>query len=212
MLFLDKDTNVLDDKKEAVVTTPLSEKKWLKTENVTTSDKAHKRTEKITTGEEVFKGADEVHKHTENIAKNEEVDKGTEELEDMKEAVVKIRRKDPDKFEGHYKGTKWWFNTDHEFKKRKLSALESDFYTKIYEKDIEGLDMEPYKKFFVPFDSTMLNLNNINNPVKNRAPSSDKEKKAKDTVVAPICGEITLPKEYIKTQKVTNGTKLIIQS
>ena len=37
--------------------------------------------------------------------------------------------------------------------------------------------MEPYKTFFVPFDSTKFNLNNINNPVKNRAPSSDKGKK-----------------------------------
>ena len=30
--------------------------------------------------------------------------------------------------------------------------------------------------------------------------------------MAPIGGEITLPKEYIKTQKVTNGTNLITQS
>ena len=49
------------------------------------------------------------------------------------------------------------------------------------------------------FDSTKLNLNNINNPVKNRASSSDKERKAKEKVVAPICGKITLPKESIKT-------------
>ena len=33
--------------------------------------------------------------------------------------------------------------------------------------------MEPYKTFFVPFDSTKINLNNINDPVKNRASSSD---------------------------------------
>ena len=30
--------------------------------------------------------------------------------------------------------------------------------------------------------------------------------------MVPICGEITLPKEYIKTQKVTNGPNLINQS
>ena len=36
--------------------------------------------------------------------------------------------------------------------------------------------MEPYKTFFVPSDSTKLNLNNINDPVKNRASSSDNEK------------------------------------
>ena len=39
--------------------------------------------------------------------------------------------------------------------------------------------MEPYKMFFIPFDSIKLNLNNINDPVKNRASSSDKEKKSK---------------------------------
>ena len=46
--------------------------------------------------------------------------------------------------------------------------------------------MEPYKTFFIPFDSTKLNLNNINDPVKNRASSSDKKKKAKSKVVARI--------------------------
>ena len=30
--------------------------------------------------------------------------------------------------------------------------------------------------------------------------------------MAPIFGEITLPKEYIKTQKLTNGPNLITQS
>ena len=69
--------------------------------------------------------------------------------------------------------------------------------------------MEPYKTFFVPFDSTKLNLNNINDPVKNIASSSDKGKKAKEKVVAPICGKITLPKESIRTQKVTNGPNFI---
>ena len=34
--------------------------------------------------------------------------------------------------------------------------------------------MEPYKTFFVPFYSTKLNLLNIDDPVKNRASSSDK--------------------------------------
>ena len=62
------------------------------------------------------------------------------------------------------------------------------------------------------FDSTKLNLNNINNPVKNRASSSDKGGKVKEKVVAPICGVIALPKEYIKTQNLTNGQNLITQS
>ena len=30
--------------------------------------------------------------------------------------------------------------------------------------------------------------------------------------MAPICGEITSCKEYIKAQKLTNGTNLMIQS
>ena len=37
--------------------------------------------------------------------------------------------------------------------------------------------MEPYKTFVINFDSTKLNLNNINDPVKNKASSSDKGKK-----------------------------------
>ena len=67
MLSVDKDTNVLDDKKEAVFTTPLSEKKLLTTEKVTTSDEVNKRTENITTSKEVVKLNCEFHKHTENI-------------------------------------------------------------------------------------------------------------------------------------------------
>ena len=100
-----KDSNVLDDKKVAVATTPLSENKLLTTEKVTTSDEVHKRTEKITNSEEVVEGTDEVQKLTYNITTNEYVDKGTEKLEDMKEAVVTIRRKDSDKFEGQSKGS-----------------------------------------------------------------------------------------------------------
>ena len=98
MLLIDKDTNILDDKKEAVVTTPLLQNKLLTTERVPTSDEVHKRTEDITKSEEVVKGTDEVHKLTDNITINEDVDKGAEKLEDMKEAVVTIRMKDSDKF------------------------------------------------------------------------------------------------------------------
>ena len=72
--------------------------------------------------------------------------------------------------------------------------------------------MEPYKTFFVPFDYTKLDIININNPVKNISSSSDKETKPKEEVVAQICGEITLPKESIKTQKVINIPNLINQS
>ena len=69
---------------------------------------------------------------------------------------------------------------------KKFSTLEQTNY-------IEGQDMEPYKKFFVPFYSTKLNLNNINNPVKNRSSSSDKGEVSKEKFVAPICGKIILP-------------------
>ena len=44
MSLVDKDSNVLDDKKEAVVTTPFLENKSLTTEKVTTSDEVHKLT------------------------------------------------------------------------------------------------------------------------------------------------------------------------
>ena len=67
ILSVDKYTNVLDDKKEAVITTPFSEKQQSTTEKVTTRDEVHKRTENITTSEEVVKGNDEVHKLTDNI-------------------------------------------------------------------------------------------------------------------------------------------------
>ena len=115
MSLVDKGCNVLYDKKETVVTTPFLKKKLLTTEKVTTSDELHKHTEKLTTSEDFVKGTDEVHKHTGNITKNENVDKGTEKLEDMKEAVVTIRRKDSDKFEGQSKGSTGWFNIDSDF-------------------------------------------------------------------------------------------------
>ena len=44
----------------------------------------------------------------------------------MKEAVVTIRRKDSDKFEGQSKGSTGWFNLDHEFSKRNVSSLEPE--------------------------------------------------------------------------------------
>ena len=60
-----------------MVTTPLSEKRLLRTEKVTISDEVHKRNENITTIEEVVKGSDDVHKCTEKITTNEDVEKGT---------------------------------------------------------------------------------------------------------------------------------------
>ena len=64
MLLVDKYTNVLDDKEEAVVTTLFPEKKLLTTEKVKTSDEVHKRTGEITTREEVVEGTDEIKKRT----------------------------------------------------------------------------------------------------------------------------------------------------
>ena len=52
---------------------------------------------------------------TEKVITSEEVEKGTKNLDDMKEAVVTIRRKDLDNFEGQSKGSTGWFNIDHEF-------------------------------------------------------------------------------------------------
>ena len=76
----------------------------------------------------------------------------------MKEAVVAICRKGLDNFEGHSKVSTGWFSIDHEFLKRKFSTLEPEFYIKLYEKGIEDQDMEPYKTFVVPFNTTKLNL------------------------------------------------------
>ena len=76
----------MDDNKDVVATTPLSEKNSLKTEKLTTSNEVH-------------------------------VDKGIEKLQDSKDAVVTIRRKNSDKFEGRSKGYTEWFNLDSEFKK-----------------------------------------------------------------------------------------------
>ena len=53
---------------------------------------------------------------------------GTEKLGAIKEAVLTLRRKDSDKFEGQSKGSTKWFNLDCEFKKIKFSKLEPDFY------------------------------------------------------------------------------------
>ena len=46
MLSVDKDTKKLENKKEAVVPTPLTEKKVLITENVTTSEEVHEGNKK----------------------------------------------------------------------------------------------------------------------------------------------------------------------
>ena len=81
----------------------------------------------------------------------------------MKEAVVTIRMKDSDKFEGQSKGSTGWFNLDHDFF---LNLNQNSI--KLYKKDIEGLYMEPNRTLFTPFYSTKLDLFNHKDPVKNR--------------------------------------------
>ena len=94
---------------------------------------------------------------TGKVTTSDDIDKGTKTFDDMKEAVVTIRRNYSDNFEGQSKGSTGWFNLDHKFLKRKFSTLEPDLYNKNDENYIEGQDMEPYKKFLVPFDYTRLN-------------------------------------------------------
>ena len=199
----------MDDKKEAVAMTPLSDHKFLITEKVTTIYEVQKRTEKFTTSEEAIKGTDEINKQTENITATKDVDKGTEKLEDMKEAVVKIRGKDSDKFEGHYKGSTGWFNLNSEFFLKKYFYNLTRLLNNLSEKDIKVQDTEPYKQFFLPFDFTKLDLHNIKDPVKHRASSSDKGGKSKEIFVTPTCDKITSTEESNNTQQLTNGPNLI---
>ena len=60
---------------------------------------------------------------SEKVTTSEEVDKGTKHLENMKEAVVTIRRKYLDNFEGQSKVSTGWFNLDHEFLKESCLHL-----------------------------------------------------------------------------------------
>ena len=147
MSLVDKDTNVLDDKKETVFMTQLSEKKLLTDEKVTTSDEVHKLTEKITKIEQDVKGNGEVHKRTGKITTNEEVEKGTEKLESLKEAVVNIPRKDSDKFEGQSKGYTGWFNIDHYFLRRKFIHLKQTSITSFMKRILKVYTLNHIRRF-----------------------------------------------------------------
>ena len=70
-------------------------------------------------------------------------------MEYIKEAVVTIRGKDSDQFEGQSKRSTGWFKLDSELNFF-LQLIHNSI--KLYEKDIEGQDTELYKTFFVPFD------------------------------------------------------------
>ena len=83
-----------------------------------------------------------------------------------------IRKKDIDNFEGQSIGSTGCLNLDHDWFKIKFSTLKTDFYKKLFEKDIEGQDFEPYKTFLVPFDNNKLNIS-----MRNESVTSNEEKK-----------------------------------
>ena len=89
-----KVSNVFVDRKEEVVTTPLSEKKY------STKD-VDKVTDKL---------VDML--LMEKKSSKKDVDKGTDELADMKQAVNTIRRKCLYQFEGQSNRSKGWFKLD----------------------------------------------------------------------------------------------------
>ena len=64
---------------------------------------------------------------SEKVTTSEEVDKGTNILDDMEEAVVTIRGKDLDHFQGQSKGATGWFNNYYDLRKT-FSTLELNFY------------------------------------------------------------------------------------
>ena len=88
-----------------------------------------------------------------------DVDKGTDELADMKQAVVAVRRKGLDQFEGQPKGSTQWFKLDSGFLKTTLSTIHSEFYKDFFY-NIEDQDTELYTTFDVPFDEEFINTKN----------------------------------------------------
>ena len=71
--------------------------------------------EKKSSTKDVDKGTNELADTTlmEKKSSTKDVDKGTDELADMKQAVVKIRKKGLDKFEGQSKGSEGQFKLDN---------------------------------------------------------------------------------------------------
>ena len=139
MSQVDKVSNVLDDRKQELVATPLLEKKSL------TKD--------------YDKGTDELVDTPllEKKPPTKDVDKGTDKLEDMKKAVVTICRKGLDKFEGQYKGSIGQFKIDSGFLKTTFSTINSEFQNELFEKNIDDQDTGIYTAFIVPFDRESIN-------------------------------------------------------
>ena len=67
-------------------------------------------------------------------------------------AVVTIRRKGLDKFEGQSKVSTGWFKLDSVFLKTIFSTIHSEFYKELFENNIEDQNTELYTKFISPFD------------------------------------------------------------
>ena len=84
-----------------------------------------------------------------------DVEKGTDELVDMKQAVVTIRRKVLDKFEGQSKGSTGSFKLDGGFLKIKCLQFIQN-YIKDFFKNIDDQDTEMYTTFIVPFDEEFI--------------------------------------------------------
>ena len=107
MSSVDKSSNILGDRKEEVVTTPLLDKKS------STKD----------VDEDTYALVDKP--FWEKKSPTKDVGKGTYEWEDMKKAVVTIRRKGLDKFEGQSKGSTGRFKLDSGLKKTTFSTINS---------------------------------------------------------------------------------------
>ena len=114
------------------------------------------------------------------VTPSEEVKKINNILNYMEDPLHSIRRKDSDNFQGHSTVSTGWFNIDHELLKRKFSTLEPDFYTKKFEKDIEGQNIKTYKTSVVPMDDIKLYLSMRNDLVTKKI-ASDDEKEPKDS-------------------------------
>ena len=79
-------------------------------------------------------------------------------LDYIKELVVKILIKGLDNFQGQSTASTVWFNIDHEWFKKRFLHLNQTYIKKTFEMNIEVQDIETYKIFLVPLDSTKLNL------------------------------------------------------
>ena len=103
----------MGDRKEEVITTPFPEKK--------------------SSTKDVDEGTDELSDMplTEKKYSTKDVDKGTDEFSDMKQAVVTIRRKCLDQFEGQYSGSKILFKVDSGFIKTTFSNIHLEFYEEL---------------------------------------------------------------------------------